>query len=381
MAGAGGLFLTQAVLNAPDPGLAGITVTSANGYDNVTGSVTDLAGTGHPVRKDTDMIELRGVILSPLVSFDLSTGCGTCTGSTNVNTAPITGQTLIGTHVNSDATYRPQFAAIDAYTAGVTASNPMLVIVSGNDDLHGGCSLPFQAQVYPQPSYNVGRITAPTQLVASNTFGAVNFANPVAVEFNNENPFDAGTSAVPLSNIRRGGILDDIVFFVDDTDPNHPALAQGIRRGSKFDVSTIADDVEDMQIAYGVDGNNDGAVTRTAAPAGRDTDLNTSTAKDKDEWAPNVSGEAPWTTIQFQSDPLPGTFQHPGLPAAAHCPSLHGVMISLVARSRDPDPTYKGPSGIELVTMNAPAPAATTARYRRRVQTLRVNLRNYTAER
>lgn len=381
MAGSGGLYLTQAILNAPDPDLPGITVGSATGYDNVTGSsVTDLAGTAHPVRDGTDMIEVRGVLLSPLLSFDLSTGCGTCTGASNVDVAPITGQPQIGQHVNNDTTYRPQFAAIDAYTAGVTAARPMFVIVSANDDLHGGCSTPFGPQQFSQPTYNVGRITAPTRLVASNTFGAVNFANALAIEFNSENPADPGLAATVLSNLRRGGILDDIVYFIDDTDRNHPALAQGVRRGRQFDVVTIADDVEDMQIAYGVDRNGDGSVTRTAAPGGRDTDLNTSTVADNDEWAPNVSGETPWTTIQFQADPSPGTFPHPGNPAAAHCPRLHGVMIALVARSKDPDPTYNGPSAFGLVAMNAPAPASTTTKYRRRVQMLRINLRNYAVE-
>jgi prepilin-type N-terminal cleavage/methylation domain-containing protein len=382
MAGAGGLFLTQSVLNTPDPSLPGITIGSATGYDNVTGAtVTDVNGTAHPVRDNTDMIEVRGVLLSPLLSFDLSTGCGSCTGSSNVDVATVTGQTFIGTHFNNDA-QRPQFATIDAYTAGVTAAQPMFVIVSANDDLHGGCSTPFGPQQYPQPTYNVGRITAPTQLVSSLTFGAVDFSNAQAVEFNNENPADAGVSATPLTNLRRGGILDDIVYFIDNTDANHPALAQAIRRGRQFDVTTIADDVEDMQISYGVDTNGDGAVTRNSGnpPSGRDTDLNTSTVLNGDEWAPNVAGEAPWTTIQFQSDPAPGTFPHPGLPAAAHCPRLHGVMISLVARSKDPDPTYNGPTALSLVTMNAPAPVSPTTKYRRRVQTLRVNLRNFTAE-
>ncbi len=378
MAGAGGLFLTQAVLNRPDPNLPGITIGSPNGYDNVTGAtVTDINGTNHPVRDGTDLIEVRGVLFSPLVSFDLSTGCGTCTGASNLDTAPITGQPQIGQHVNHNAAFRPQFTAIDTYTAGVTAANPMFVIVSGNDDIHGGCSVPFGPQQFAQPTYNVGRITAPTQLAASNTFGAVNFANAQAIEYNSENPADAGTTATILTNLRRGGVMDDVLFFVDNTDVNHPALAQGIRRGSRFDVTTIADDVEDMQISYGVDRNNDGAVTRTAAPAARDTDLNTSTVIDNDEWAPNVAGEATWATIDFQSDPVPGTFPHPGNPAAAHCPRLHGVMIALVARSKDPDLAYKGPSAFGLVAMNAPAPAATTSKYHRRVQMLRVNLRNF----
>ncbi|MGH9399088.1 MAG: PilW family protein [Thermoanaerobaculia bacterium] len=387
MAGAGGAFLTQAVLNSPDPGLPGIAgIPAAPGYDNVPAgaTVTGLSGSVK-VRPGTDMIEVRGVLLSPLVSFDLSTGCGDCTGTSNLNAAPITGRSPIGTHVNNDPTNRPQFAAIDAHTAGVTAGQPMLVIVSGNDDIHGGCSTPFAPQQYAQPPYNVGVITAPTQLVASNTFGAVNFADAKAVEFNSENPADPGTSPVTLSNLRRAGILDDIVFFIDDTDPSHPALAQGIRRGSAFDVSVIADDVEDMQIAFGVDSlppaapptqKGDSSVTRQAAVTATDTDLNTSTQAGGDEWQPNVASETPWTTIDFQSDPS-GLFPHSAATAAAHCPRLHGVMIALVARSKDPDLTYNGPTAFGLRAMNAPAPAATTTKYRRRVQMLRVNLRNF----
>ena len=387
MAGSGGLFLTQAVLNRPDPDLTGIhgiarcndVPSSCSGYDNVPDGVTvdAVVGAAVPVRPGTDMIEVRGVLFSPLVSFDLSTGCGTCTGVSTLDTKAITGMNEIGQHVNDDPS-RPQFAAIDLYTSGATTS-PMYVIVSANDDIHGGCSAPFGAQQFAQPSYNVGRIDRQTKLVASGTFGAVDFTDAKAIELNNENPYDGGTAAVSITNVRRAGVLDDVIYFVRNDPPLnlHPSLVQGIRRGDKFDITTIADDVEDMQISYGVDLNGDDAVTRPGAPAGRDTDLNTSTAKDQDEWAPNVADEKTWATIQFQADPNPGTFQHPGLPAAAHCPRLHGVMIALVARSKDPDPTYSAPTAFGLVAMNAPTPVATTARYRRRVQTLRINLRNY----
>ena len=383
MAGAGGLFLTQAVLNAQDPQLAGINQGTGTSYDNVVSAAitgNDVSSTVHPVRDGTDIIEVRGVLFSPLVSFDLSVGCGNCTGSSNLDTAPITGRAPIGTHVNNDGVNRPQFASIDAYTAGVSGAQPMLVIVSANDDIHGGCSVPFGPQQFAQPSFNVGRITAPTTLVGSNSFGSVEFANAVALEFNNENPQDPGIAATPLTNLRRGGILDDVVFFIDNTDPNHPALAQGVRRGAAFDIQTIADDVEDMQVAYGVDLNSDSAVTRTVAAAGLDSDRNTSSVAGDDEWQPNVDTEAPFTAIQFQSDPAPGIFPHPGNPAAAHCPRLHGVMISLLARSKDPDPTYNGPTEFGVRLMNAPALAATTTKYRRRVQTLRINLRNFSVD-
>jgi hypothetical protein len=67
-------------------------------------------------------------------------------------------------------------------------------------------------------------------------------------------------------------------------------------------------------------------------------------------------------------------------------------MISLVAKSHDPDPTYKAPSARGLLTMNSPVtiapPHPDTAQYpgigvttfRRRLQTLKINLRNYAYE-
>ena len=178
MAGAGGLYVTQAILNHNDRGLPGILPAGAS-YDNVAGvTVTDTAGKVWPVRAGTDMIEVRGVILSPLIGFDQQTGCNGCTGSQSLTVLPIVGNLLIGQHVNDDATNRPQSAAVDAYAATASAADPMLVIVEdGNTDLHTGCSDPNPDGVtrYPQALYNVGVITAPTQLVSSQTFNAVDF--------------------------------------------------------------------------------------------------------------------------------------------------------------------------------------------------------------
>ncbi|HZY07708.1 MAG TPA: hypothetical protein VFE69_08185, partial [Ilumatobacteraceae bacterium] len=80
MAGAGGLYVTQAVLNHNDRGLTGIAPAGAS-YDNTTGvTVTDTtAGKTYAVREGTDIIEIRGVILSPLIGFDQQTGCNGCT--------------------------------------------------------------------------------------------------------------------------------------------------------------------------------------------------------------------------------------------------------------------------------------------------------------
>jgi prepilin-type N-terminal cleavage/methylation domain-containing protein len=407
MAGSGGLYVTQAVLNKGDKDLTGIIPKDVS-YDNVPAGTQVISLNGNiNVRPGTDMIEIRGVINSPLIGFDLATGCNTastpcdpatgclpCQDTKNLNVAVKTQNA----HVNDDATQRTQFSQIDAYTAGVTGGPPMLVLVAFNDDLHTGCSLSNGAQfvpLYPQVPYNVGAISSKTALCSTpcefglvHTFGSVNFADPVAIEFNTENPADAGTAALAEKNVRHAGILDDLIFFIDNTDSFHPALAQGTRRGDKFDVVALADDVEDMQIAYGVDKDNNNAINRlTVTPTASDADTNVSSQPGGDEWVPNVAGaDNPFTG---DSTPLLATNF---FDVALHCPRLHAVMISLVAKSHSPDPTYRSPSARGLLTMNSPVsidpPHPDTAHYsgipvttyKRRVQTLKINLRNYAYE-
>jgi prepilin-type N-terminal cleavage/methylation domain-containing protein len=390
MAGAGGLYVTQAVLNHNDRGLPGILPAGAS-YDNVAGvTVADTGGTTWTVRPGTDMIEIRGVILSPLIGFDQQTGCNGCTGTQSLTVLPIVGNLLIGQHVNDDTTNRPQFAAVDAYTTAA-ASDPMLVIVEdGNTDLHVACSDPSPEGVtrYPQAVYNVGTISAQTQLVSARTFGSVDFGGTIGPRFNVELPSTTGlgVSAVPIQKLRRAGILDDFLFFIT-TDPTsdptgiHPFLAQGVRRGNEFEVTRLAEDVEDMQVAYGVDGIitgvADNALTvQPPVPPAVNVDPNVSTVADGDEWVPNVDTETAPVDGDFQEQ-QPFAPAHTGAAFARHCPRLHGVMISLLAKARDSDPTYRGPAAQGYQLMNSTAVPVTPGNYRRRVQTLKVNLRNY----
>jgi prepilin-type N-terminal cleavage/methylation domain-containing protein len=389
MAGSGGLFVTQAVLNHADSSLDGVLPHTAS-YDNVAGvTVTGTDGNTYTVRPGTDMIEIRGVINSPLIGYSGEAACGSCVGSTSVNAQPITGNTLIGQHLNQDPAKRPQFSIIDNYTATASNVKPMYLIVQdGKTDLHTGCTAatPGGTPRFPQASYNVGVITAQTQLATSNTFGSADFGGTVGPRFNTELPSLGGEPAAVITEPRHVGILDDIIFFVavdvasvDPNKANHPALFQGTRRGTgQFDLEKLADDVEDMQIAYGVDANDDGAVTRdlsACAISADDPDPNFSTQDGCDEWVPNGPSESPLDDFEFQSQNpfVPG---HPGNGLVAHCPRLHGVMISLLAKSRDPDPTYRGPYAAGYHLMNSTI-TPITGNFRRRVQTLKINLRNY----
>ena len=119
-----------------------------------------------------------------------------------------------------------------------------------------------------------------------------------------------------------------------------------------------------------------------------DPDSNVSVAAGNDEWLPNVSadthpvtGAAPYQSTDFVANGL-------AVDPSTHCPQLHAVMVSLLAKSKDPDLTYKAPSAFGFRIMNTPAtlnpPWPDTAQYpsgvgqyRRRIQTLKINLRNY----
>ena len=388
MAGAGGLYVTQAVLNHADRELNGIAPPGAS-YDNVANgvTVTDTNNVAWPLRPGTDMIEVRGVLFSPLIGFDEQTGCAPCTGTATLTALPIIGNSFNGFHENNDPSTRPQFAAIDAYTATASNTRPMFVIVqNAGVDEHscGDTGPPIGLQRYPQPAYNVGVITQPTDLVINNTFRTVDFGGTLGPRFNVEMPsMTPGRDAMEFKNIKRAGIMDDVVFFIttdSTTDPTglHPFLAQGIRRGDKFEVTRLADDVEDMQIAYGIDRNGDGSVTRQpgcATNPSTDPDLNVSTVDDCDEWFSNTAGElTPPDDTQFQAQ-APWNPAHDG--SANHCPRLHAVMISLLAKAHDADPTYKGPASAGYKTMNSTAAPITPGTYRRRIQTLKINLRNF----
>ena len=141
-------------------------------------------------------------------------------------------------HVNNDADNRPQFSQVDAYTAGATGANPMLVLVAFNDDVHTGCTQNVGGQdlpLYPQPPYNVGILTAPTTLVSSGSFGTVNFTSAIAKEFNTELPSEAGVgSRRRCATSGRPG--SSTTWSSSSTTPttSHPALAEGIRRGDKL---------------------------------------------------------------------------------------------------------------------------------------------------
>jgi len=378
-AGAGGLFVAQAVPLRPDPDLPGVSAPPDDDYDNVVGgAVTDLSGRGVPVRPGTDVLEVRGAIFSPLLGFDGTSGCGPCNGANELTVHAVTSGGLV-----NDDSRRPRFAAIDSATAGASDLRPIFVLAADGDDVHPECSqgasgVPIRA---PQPTYRVGLLESPTALAAKGTMGVVDFTDPRARELATEDP--RGRAAAlpdpPLGALRRAAVLDDVLFFVDDSDPDHPTLARALRRGARFDVVPLAEDVEDLQVAYGVDGLYrsdaflpDGRIGRLVPPTREDADASASNRIDGDEWVPNVPDERPFTADDLRTP--------------AGCPLLSQIRVALVAKARDPDPTFRGrgASGFRLFDAGGEARDYSrtnpgSPRYRRRVLTVTIALRNFEA--
>ena len=340
--------------------------------------LTDLSGARHYIRKGTDVISVRGILTGD--RYTITTGDVTCTGS--CDSSAIMSVTIRAISNNGVANYpsgttpslanraRPfYFVVADGSTRTVTA---------------GG-------KIYLIALYYVGLVdttgTWYTQTADTFTFTM--------------NPQDAGArklnapsgGAPSLSQPYAGGAIDEVLFFVDEGPADasssivdtHPALAQAFfdPLTGNHDVQPLVDEVEDFQVAYGVDGMGGGVVDRGISPVAVNL-----TAANADEWVGNVATEVS-TSLPISSteprvvDAFVDTSIASGPPnPALATPALRSVWLSLVVKAADPDLKYEGPGarGMQMLDSTAQSfssPTATGRPYRRRVQSLAVALRNY----
>ena len=334
MAGVGDLPVTQAILVA-DP----VTGTS---YNNVPAgfALSDWSGgPAHPVRPGTDVLEIRGVIRSPLFALT-SAGCFPCVGAADTVVVPAV--SAYGAANNSAGEFQNVQGVLN------TGGQHLFVVSSQHPDVSVGGTL-----------HNVGMAGAiAIDTVPPQARVTVNFADSAAQKFNGTVPY-AGSAAIALDTNIRGGILDDIVYFVDDTRTGHPALCMGLLKGVSprtFQFFPISEDIEDLQFAYGIDGLDgtaiDGSVQATySALAG------------KDEWSGNVASEPAITSA---------TFFAPG------GPRLRAVMLAVVSRAAQSDLAYLGRPGAQgIFPLDSSASAVSSRAANRKVIAMRINLRNF----
>jgi type II secretory pathway pseudopilin PulG len=341
---------------------------------------------GRTIREGTDAIEVRGVLFGESYHFDtgdVSCPGGPCDG--NQDTVSVTIRQITSTGYENFATGRLPELANRTQPFYFVVSSTNYQVVTGKD-ASGGTA--------PQalPSYYVGRVDADdtgTWYTSSagppGTFQfTVNFTDESARTLNATNLLD-----LPLQTPFSGGAVDDVILFVDEgpDDPaglggakTHPFLAQAVLRpnGSatpSVEVQRLIDDVEDLQFAYGIDGIDSSTPDRGVDPTV------TSAAKDGDEWVFNANGETltPDSTPKrydvFIAGPA-GLVVTPSTPIATE--ALRAVYVAVVTKSLDPDFTFKGPGGLGVKTFDSTAkPVSSVQPYRRRIQTMAVNLRNY----
>src|SRR6266511_290392 len=203
----------------------------------------------------------------------------------------------------------------------------------------------------------------------------------------------AGGGAPTLSNPFVCGAVDDILFFGDEgtaavSGDTHPSLAMATFDpfSGNYDVQPLVDEVEDFQIAYGVDGADGSTPDGGADPVRVDL-----SAANRDEWVGNIAGETD-ASLGTPATAVPRTgavnaFVDVTVPTSETAPAnvrpiLRALWSSLVVKSRDPELKYSGPGSDGVLTLDSTAKSMsdisiTGQPYRRRVQSLAVSLRNY----
>ena len=341
-------------------------------------SLTDLDGKSHYIRKGTDVIAVRGILFGDRYALD--PGDVSCVGSCATSS---TVRVTIRAKANTGVVNFPNGGSpsIESRTRPfyflVTAATQQLVTVGSSS--------------YLVPFYYVGRVDT-TGTWYTKTADA--FAFSMDVQDAGARRFDA-TAPTPTNMDKpfAGGVVDEVRFFLDEgsTDGStsaadtHPTLAEAVldAQTNQYEVRPLVAEVEDFQVAYGVDGI--GGLPRDQGVSPGTVDQ---TGLNKDEWVGNFASEVETTLTISSTDPksveafvdisAPGG--SPNLkPAKA---ALRSVWVSLVAKSAEPDMRYDGPGARGMKTLDSSAvffsAASSTGRpYRRRLQSFAVSLRNY----
>jgi Tfp pilus assembly protein PilV len=342
-------------------------------------SLTDLAGASHYIRKGTDVIAVRGILLGD--RYALTSGDVTCNGTCNATSVMTV--TIRATAHNGVVNY-----ASGSLPSLSSKTRPFYFVAADGSTQ----SVAAGSNLYLVPLYYVGLV---------DTTGAWYTSSADTFTFT-MNPQDAGArklnaqsgGAPALEKPYAGGVVDEIRFFVDEGSSNatgsaadtHPSLAEAVFDPSTggYDIQALVDEVEDFQVAYGVDGIVAGVPPdRGISPAMIDT-----SAANKDEWVGNVANEVQSSLTLSSTDPkhvdafidtsIPSGPPNPTLAT----PALRSVWLSLVVKATDPDFKYDGPGarGIQVLDSTAVSFSASTVTgrpYRRRLQSLAVALRNF----
>jgi hypothetical protein len=365
----GGLFVANAILPVENNSPGGV-------------FLTDVASNRHYIRRGTDVIGVRGILSGD--KYALATGDVTCGGScasTTAMTITIRSTSANGV-VNYPATEKPSVAG---------KTRPFyFVVADGSTDV-----VTTSTGTYLVPVYYVGLVQADN----TGTWYTYTPGTPATFSFAMD-PQDAGaqmmttgpSSATSLDKPFTCGVADQIRFFVDEgasdgsasTLDTHPSLAEALfdPLSGNWEIQPLIENVEDFQVAYGVDGINGSPRDQGISPAAFDF-----SATNVDEWVGNVANEVTATLPTTGNPARVEAFIDSSVPSGPSAPTpvvaaLRSVMVGLVVKSNDPDFVYDGPGARGFTLLDSTArsfsdPASTGRAYRRRLQRFAVSLRNY----
>lgn len=378
--------------------------------NNINSGTDDVfIGGSHHIRVGTDALHIRGVIDNPI--YDLGTSSLAAGVLTIHACTKFTDPTA--TNDSSHPCYPNGQNDLSFFSGG--ASTPTRLFMMSDALGNVGIAL-IHSVDYKPTGDGTNKPTAALTLDTTNAY---------ANSLNQSGAFPVG-----LTTPTRGGVLDDFVYFIDDgtsaaqtcgtsnqntlPGPCHPELAvaqwgAGTTGGCSITaedpmncatVTPIADDIEDLQIAYGVDFRSmtctgsgsslsctgsgtlaapvsDGSLSITNATTftsivtgaysstapNQDPSEDTTTA-DNDEWIGNVANEVKMNTFDYTSD----------------LSLLKAVEIAILAKGTQPDSAYVGLGAKAWSIMDSAAQTVSAQNliaYHRRLISVRTEFRNY----
>ena len=348
--------------------------------NNISGgqSFRDLSNVEHFVRQGTDVLRVRGVLFGD--EYALTSGDVVCSGrcdGTSVMTITIRATANSGV-VNYPQGSAPSIASKTRPFYFVVADATNQVVTVGST-------------IYLVPLYYVGRVEVSGTWYAQTPTTFTFSMNPQDTGAQQLNATAGGSPALQKPFLC--GAVDDALLFVDEGPrdlsgagvDSHPRLSYGLLDPdtSRYDVSPLVGEVEDFQVAYGIDGIDGSTPDRGTSAATIDT-----SAMNRDEWVGNFANEIETSLPVSVSSPthVDGFIDRsiasgPPTPSLA-TPALRSILVSLVVKSSDPDLQYDGPGarGVRMLDSTALSfsdPSSTGRPFRRRVQSFAVALRNY----
>jgi len=372
LAGRGRFPVTRAQLAGDDQPVPsfGFAIDVINNTDSTTKVVAPNFGTSPTAVEGTDILVMRGVMTSPMLTARTSASMVLNAAAATATTGTLTVERVSAYSVEQD---------VSAFQAAIDQEIPEAVLLISPAGRHAVVELDPD-----NSSYTADQLSLRFKIVGGKAdnyrdLWTNDSPNPTAF------PMESGASYV--------GILEEYRFYIREELETNPLLDQvetqiaprltrarlfpntGLPWGTSADPvvlaqaleEDIADGIFDLQIALGYDSLNGGQMSDDPNSAGNDDRILETNDGLNDDWLFNAAGDdpaaAPWT---------PAVGVRP--------PKLHYVRISTLTRTTRPDWKYQAPVIPALEdrsyalddTMNSEL----ARQYRRRTLQTTIDLRN-----